>query len=99
MRVRVLFILFVCFLFGLARVTVFGQDWTHYSEAEGLVGDSIRSVQEDKKGYLWFVTEFSGVSRYDGIRLENYRSLNTPDSLASDNIYFTMADKAGNIWF
>lgn len=99
MRVRVLFILFVCFLFGLARATVFGQDWTHYSEAEGLIGDSIWSVQEDRKGYLWFVTEFSGVSRYDGIRLENFRSLNTPDSLASDNIYFTMADKAGNFWF
>jgi ligand-binding sensor domain-containing protein/signal transduction histidine kinase len=99
MRVRILYILFVCFLFGPAQATFFSQDWTHYSEAEGLVGDSIWSVQEDKKGYLWFVTEFSGVSRYDGIRLENFRSLNTKNSLASDNIYFTMADKAGNFWF
>jgi len=99
MRDRILFILFVCFLFGLAQGTVFGQVWTHYSEAEGLAGDSIWSVQEDKKGYLWFVTEFSGISRYDGIRFENYRSMSTQESLASDNIYFTMADMAGNFWF
>ncbi|MGD8538739.1 MAG: two-component regulator propeller domain-containing protein [Candidatus Aminicenantes bacterium] len=99
MRTRFLFILSACILFGLARTTAFCQKWTHYSEAEGLVGNSIWSIQEDKKGYLWLVTEFSGVSRYDGIRIENFRSLSTQDSIASDNIYCTMADRSGNFWF
>ena len=99
MKVRGFSIFFCCLLFGLVQVTALCQDWTLFSEADGLVGDSVWSLHEDRKGYLWFVTEFSGVSRYDGIRFENFRSMNTQDSLASDNIYFTMADSAGNFWF
>jgi len=99
MRFRFLVVLIVFLLLGLARYPCLAQEWTHYSEANGLVGDSIVSIREDKKGYLWFVTHFSGASRYDGIRLQNFRSLNTPDSLVSDNIYCIMADSAGNLWF
>jgi ligand-binding sensor domain-containing protein/nitrogen-specific signal transduction histidine kinase len=71
------------------------QQWEFYTTRDGLVGESIWSIQEDAKGYLWFITVFNGASRYDGVRFQN---LNETNGLASNNIYFTLADKTGNFW-
>jgi ligand-binding sensor domain-containing protein/signal transduction histidine kinase len=72
------------------------QKWELYTTGDGLVGESIWSIREDAKGYLWFITAFDGASRYDGVRFQN---LNESNGLSSNNVYFTLADKAGNFWF
>jgi len=103
---KVIFIFVLLFLsFGVSvYVSAFGrllrepiaQQWKVYTAGDGLIENSICSIREDKKGYLWFTTGFAGTSRYDGVRFQN---LQATDGLASDNIYFTLADKAGNVWF
>ena len=80
-----------------ASMGVFADEqWGLYNTGDGLVGESIQSIQEDAKGYLWFITDYDGASRYDGVRFQN---LNVSDGLSSNNVYFTLADKMGNFWF
>ncbi|MBI2504668.1 MAG: hypothetical protein HYW07_15720 [Candidatus Latescibacteria bacterium] len=61
-----------------------------------MAGNSIWSIREDERGYLWFITRFEGASRYDGSR---FQTLDALHGLASDNIYSILADKRGNLWF
>lgn len=72
------------------------QKWTDYTTADGLVGDSILFIHEDHKGYLWFVTELNGATRYDGGRFQN---LGITEGLVSTNINFILSDIRGNVWF
>ena len=72
------------------------QQWAVYTTSDGLVGNSIWFIQEDQKGYLWFITPFKGATRYDGVHFQN---LNTTDGLASNNIYFALSDRKGHLWF
>ena len=87
----------LCVMFScLSLNMVSAQQWTELTVADGLVGDSVISIHEDQKGYLWFITEFSGATRYDGARFQNLSALN---GLSSNNINFTLADSIGNVWF
>lgn len=90
-------ILLCSILFGISGKVCTAQEWTVYNTSDGLCGNSVWFIDEDRKGYLWFTTAFfDGASRYDGILFQN---LNTTQGLASNNIYFTMADRSGNFWF
>lgn len=82
-------LLFLCF-------DSVAEQWTFYTDADGLAGNRIQAIQEDKQGYLWLATIFNGVSRYDGVHFE---TLNTLHGLASNNLYCFMIDKAGDFWF
>lgn len=99
MKAIILFVAVHFIICGAFITPAWAQEWTLFTEANGLAGNSIWFIQEDVRGYLWFVTEFAGVSRYDGVRFQSFWDLNTPDCLVSDNIYCTLADKEGNIWF
>jgi len=83
-------------MFAIMQIPGFSQHWTHYTTTDGLIGNSIRFILEDQSGYLWFATTYSGVTRYDGSRFQNF---NTTNGLVSNNIYFMQLDKVGNIWF
>jgi ligand-binding sensor domain-containing protein/signal transduction histidine kinase len=82
-------------LFATVGIT-FAQQWTRYGTEDGLIGNSIWFIREDTRGYLWLVTAFNGLSRYDGIHFRNY---NTANGLMSNNIYFLLNDQRGNVWF
>ena len=94
---KTLFIFTTLFFLTLCRSqAAIAQEWTVYTTADGLVENSIWWIQEDTKGYLWFRSAFDGVSRYDGIRFQNFDNTN---GLLSNNIYYTLADREGNFWF
>ena len=82
--------------FAVSVGAAIDQQWELYTSADGLVEGSIQLIQEDERGYLWFVTDFGGASRYDG---ESFLNLSQPDGLASNNVYSVLADEAGNVWF
>ncbi len=42
-----------------------GETFTHFTEKEGLSGNSVWSILEDRHGNLWFGT-YGGVSMYNG---------------------------------
>ena len=70
----------------------------HLTIEDGLTQTTVREVLQDGDGFIWIATG-DGISRYDGLRLRNYRHRDAaPDSL-SDNAVWTMArDRAGGIW-
>lgn len=62
---------------------------------DGLPSSETYDVLQDRQGYMWFATD-RGVSRYDGIRFQNFTTQNG----LPDNVVFTLyEDPLGRIWF
>ncbi|PKL09470.1 MAG: hypothetical protein CVV51_03665, partial [Spirochaetae bacterium HGW-Spirochaetae-7] len=70
----------------------------HLDTGDGLSGDSVYCMLQDRLGYLWLGT-FSGLSRYDGARVVIYRPVpGDPESLPSSLIFDIHEDYAGTLW-
>ncbi len=54
--------------------------FVNYTPNDGLVNSRVRSIKQDSKGRMYFIT-YSGLSVYDGARFINYR---VSDGLAND---------------
>src|SRR5688572_4512559 len=73
--------LLACF-FSIAIASCFAQEYpiVHYTPKDGLVNSRVRSVKQDSKGRMLFIT-FGGLSIYDGTRFINYSQ---QDGLANE---------------
>jgi ligand-binding sensor domain-containing protein/signal transduction histidine kinase len=56
----------------------------------------IYSIIEDSNGHLWFGTQSSGVSRYDG---ESFLHFTEKEGLSNNYIISMIEDQSGNLWF
>jgi len=64
----------------------------------GLPQNSVLSVVQDKKGYLWVAT-FDGLSRFNGQEFKIYKSqAGNNRSLSSNKISKLLVDLKGNLW-
>jgi ligand-binding sensor domain-containing protein len=74
-------ILFSIAYFFICSIT-FAQEYpfVHYTPKDGLANSRVRSVFQDSKGRMFFLTH-TGLSVYDGTRFENYTLSN---GLAND---------------
>lgn len=62
---------------------------------QGLRDPLIWSMLEDSRGNMWFVSQFGGICRYDGLSLTYY----TPqEGLTSTGNRAIIEDRNGNIW-
>lgn len=61
-----------------------GNSFKYFTSNEGLSDNQIHSIQEDKKGVIWFNTQ-TGVSSYDGTRIRNHTKMN---NLNAANAFF-----------
>src|ERR1017187_2018963 len=43
----------------------------HLTSADGLSNDSVFSILQDRRGFMWFGTQ-GGLNRYDGYRITQY---------------------------
>jgi ligand-binding sensor domain-containing protein len=68
-------ILTLCLLFTAHLLTAQRQLFTNYSMNEGLVHNAIRTIYQDRKGFIWIGT-WEGVSMYDGKKFTNYTTAN-----------------------
>jgi ligand-binding sensor domain-containing protein len=61
---------FACFFI---YATCFTQQYpfVHYTPKDGLVSNRVRSIYQDSKGRMYFLT-MNGLSVYDGARFINY---------------------------
>lgn len=66
-----------------------------YTTTDGLSIDELFGSAIDKNGNLWFATDGSGVSSYDGAAFTNYLSAGGGGVV----VYTVMQDRAGNLWF
>lgn len=56
-----------------------GNSFVYFTSMDGLTDNQIHSIQEDKKGIIWFNTQ-KGVSSYDGTRIKNHTPTNKEHS-------------------
>jgi len=64
----------------------------------GLSSNTVNTVIQDSKGFLWFGTE-TGLNRYDGYRFKIYQNnRNDSNSLSNNYIWSLCEDAEGNIW-
>lgn len=71
-----------------------GQRWTNLSRDDGLAGDIVFAVTDDRQGNLWFGTD-QGLSRYDG---ESWQSFRRGDGLPGDAVYALATTAEGDVW-
>lgn len=65
---------------------------------QGLSSNSINSVIQDSKGFLWIGTE-DGLNRYDGYSFKVYRNKRGDKNSLSNNFIWSLCeDKTGYIW-
>lgn len=72
--------------------------FTHYSSEDGLSQNSVMSILEDKKGFMWFAT-WDGINKFDGYTFTNYKAseYNTVN-LTNNRIDYMAEDHYGYIW-
>ncbi|NII29161.1 hypothetical protein HB364_29045 [Pseudoflavitalea sp. X16] len=70
-----------------------GKSFTSFTKKDGLSGDMVARIIEDKKGNLWFGG--AGLSRYDG---KSFTRFTTKDGLLNNSIWSILEDKTGNLW-
>ena len=70
-----------------------GKSFTSFTKKDGLSGDMVARVIEDKKGNLWFGG--AGLSRYDG---KSFTRFSTKDGLINPWVWSILEDKSGNLW-
>lgn len=86
-----------------------GTSFTHYTEKDGLPGNAVFLVLEDKEGNMWFGSR-EGLCRYDGkiftrfaIPTSHWNSIqlyNLPDDNPSskNELWSMMQDRSGKMW-
>src|SRR5262245_492815 len=65
-----------------------------YTATNGLSDNFIFSIQQDRKGWLWFATS-AGVSRYDGAE---FKTFTMSDGLVNNEVKEIYEDSHGRLW-
>lgn len=76
------------------------QDLTfkNYSVEQGLVSNTIWSINQDAQGYMWFGTK-NGLSRFDGYEFKSYQfSNNSKGTLGSNFIHAVLRYDEKTLW-
>ncbi|MGQ1909193.1 hybrid sensor histidine kinase/response regulator transcription factor [Marinifilum sp. RC60d5] len=89
-----------CFILLLLSTSAFCEElrFEHYSNEKGLSHNSVRSILQDKNGFLWFGT-FGGVNRFDGVEFKAFTGeVQNPNYLQDDDITQLVEDDEENMW-
>lgn len=92
MNLRVVLLFFVLIVSELAVSQKYNVK--NYTTRDGLPGQIVNSVFQDKSGYLWFATQ-SGVCYYNGRKFQAFEP--TPE-VAGVEAIVVQQDKYGKIW-
>jgi ligand-binding sensor domain-containing protein len=83
---------------GFGQKPEFNLAFDIINEKNGLSHPIVKSLWQDKAGYIWIGTE-QGLNRFDGVGCVRYFSKNGDRrSLANDRINAISEDRYGNIW-
>lgn len=89
-----------CFLLVfLNAVQLYAQpNITYLGIEQGLSNNSVRSIYQDKKGFMWFCT-YDGLNRYDGYGFKIFRNdINDTNSLFNNVVTSIAEDKNNHFW-
>ena len=68
-----------------------GKSFQNFTTKDGLAGNSVTCIYEDKTGNIWF-----GASRYDG---KSFRNFTAKDGFSNNDVNSVIEDKTGKFWF
>ena len=71
-----------------------GKEWIAYTQADGLLNDTITSLAVNNNGILWVGTN-KGISIYENAK---WTTMTTKDGLYSNDIRSLACDKENNFW-
>ncbi len=71
-----------------------GQRWRNLTTKDGLAGNIVYSIAQDREGHLWFGTD-QGASRWDG---KQFRNLGVTAGLLDRNVYALAVAPNGDVW-
>ncbi|AMR32743.1 histidine kinase [Mucilaginibacter sp. PAMC 26640] len=77
------------FWFGSIGSGVFyydGKSFQNFTTKQGLAGDGVTNIYEDKTGNIWFGTA-SGASRYDGKSFQNFKMTIAKSPAMADSVH------------
>lgn len=75
-----------------------GMRFHHYSQEDGLVQNTVQTVVQDARGFLWFGTE-DGLHRFDGYEMVVYQAIpGDAEGLQADGIQHLAVDQTGDLW-
>ncbi|MGE5806617.1 MAG: two-component regulator propeller domain-containing protein [Ignavibacteria bacterium] len=70
----------------------------HILSEDGLSQNTVHSILQDSKGFMWFATE-DGLNKYDGYNFTVYKNNPRDKNSISDNFIWTIfEDKKGVLW-
>ncbi len=77
---------------------VVNRKFAHLSTRDGLSGNIIESIVQDKRGFMWIATS-NGLNRYDGYTFTVYKNRQTdPTSLSANYARIICEGRDGTIW-
>ena len=96
------YIFFVFFLTSVIINPIAAQTnqlkFTHLFSEHGLSQNTVHSILQDRRGFMWFATE-DGLDRYDGYNFKVYKNIPQDSSSISDNFIWTIyEDRDGVLW-
>lgn len=93
--------LIYCLLFGMSLLKGYAQyncSFTHYSAENGLSQNTVMSIIQDRKGFMWFAS-WGGLHKFDGYGFKVYKTDPKNDiGLSHNRINYIDEDKYGYIW-
>ena len=95
-------LLLACLLLACCALPLAAYERTHYfdrlDDESGLLQNSIRSIYQDRTGYLWIATQ-GALHRFDGYRFRRFEhDADRPDSLPDSVVGAIAEDDAGRLW-
>ncbi|WP_162344286.1 two-component regulator propeller domain-containing protein [Cyclobacterium salsum] len=70
-------------------------NFSTFSKPQGLKGNMVTSLLEDKNGNIWFGTNYGGFSKYDGKSFYHYYHKDRPNP----GVRAILEDDLGSLWF
>ena len=89
-------LLSILFLFSITTLSLNAQikPSVHFTEDDGLAGNTVKDIIKDKNGLLWIGT-FNGISKYDG---DKFQSINKSNGLPANGVWALTVDSANTVY-
>lgn len=90
--------LLCCLAFRTVAAERNGLRFYHLGQEDGLSHSTVFSINQDRKGYMWFATS-DGLNKFNGYNFTVYRhAYGDSTSIASNTSRCIMVDGSGRIW-
>jgi len=85
---------FACHVYAQERM-----QFHHYTTKDGLSGNSVKCIYQDRKGFIWIGINGGGLNRFDGYHFTQFRyNEDDPQSISNNEICSIIEDHLGFLW-